>query len=185
MIVGLTGGIGSGKSTVLNIFNSLNIKVFSADQIAKDIFDNNQPILLKISNKFGTTDRAAIREKIFNNPDERKWLENLLHPLIKIEINNLSKNCKPYCIVEIPLLIEANFSDCVDRVLVVDCPEQMQIQRAMLRDNSSNNSIERIINTQASRRDRLAIADDIIDNSKDIDNLTQQVKKLHATYNVV
>lgn len=183
MIIGLTGGIGAGKSTVCKLFNDLGIPTISADEINKEILNSNAEITNAIELKFGTKDRARIRAIIFNSESDRIWLENLLHPLIKQRIMQYAiQQTSPYCVIEIPLLFEANLQDTVDRVLTIDCPEDMQLQRTMLRDNSSRAEIQAILESQITRKARLDQSDDIIENTKNIEILKERVHDQHNYY---
>lgn len=191
MIVGLTGGIGSGKSTVANMFKDLGVPIINADAISRHIIDTDAEVLQKIINKFGqqyltaeqTLDRRKLKKIIFSDPSSRIWLEQVLHPIITKEIARQAANTStPYCVVEIPLLIEANLQDTVDRILTVDCSEDLQLQRAMQRDQHSATEIKNIIATQITRKQRLAIDTDIIENTSDLTDLKEQVCKLHNLY---
>lgn len=191
-LVGLTGGIGSGKSTVADYFRSLNITVIDSDQITRDLVAPHTPSLQLIVNKFGkailepdgSLNRAKLKKHIFQSEPDRLWLENLLHPLVKKQILDLKKNVpkNSYYLVAIPLLVETHFESAVDRVLVVDCPETEQIARVMKRDGLTQAEIEAIIQTQASRTARLAKADDIIRNDKSESDLKDKVIELHNKY---
>ncbi len=188
MIIGLTGGIGSGKSTVAQFFRELGVLVIDADQITRQLVQPNQPALKKIVAYFGshilqddkTLDRKKLRNIIFEDPNARLWLENLLHPLVKQKIVHTPVSSSiPYIIVEVPLLIEAHFHDVVDRILVIDSPESLQIQRVVQRDNIDAKEIQAIINTQATRATRLAEADDVIFNEGTVEELKKQVEVYH------
>ena len=190
--VGLTGGIGSGKSTVCRIFSNIDVPVIDADEIARELTSPAQPALQLIIEAFGArvlTDskelnRPYLRELIFNDVTARTKLENILHPLIYKEIESRIKLLDhPYCIICIPLLIEKHARDKVDRVLVIDAPEEQQILRACKRDLVDRKDILRIMQTQTTRARRLAEADDIIHNDGDMTSLHRQIIKLHATYN--
>lgn len=191
MIVGLTGGIGSGKSTVGKIFTDLGVMVINADVIAHHILDTNKSVLQSITNKFGpnsltTTgkiDKKKIQQQIFDNPAARLWLESLLHPLIQAEIiRQASNTTAPYCVVEIPLLIEAKMQHIVDRILTINCPPELQLQRALLRAKHSATEIKAIIAIQITNEERLAASDDIIINTHDISALADSVRQLHQLY---
>ncbi|MGE3919364.1 MAG: dephospho-CoA kinase [Gammaproteobacteria bacterium] len=191
LIIGLTGGIGSGKSIVSEQFKKLGAGIIDTDQIAKELVTKGKPALAEIAKHFGREildeqghlNRMLLRDKIFNNLEEKQWLENLLHPMINEEIANQLKETKaPYCIIVIPLLFETNYSDFIQRVLVVDSPEQLQIERASKRDQSSEANIKKIICHQISRTERLARADDVIINDSTLDNLEKQVTALHEKY---
>jgi len=191
MIVGITGGIGSGKSTVCKIFHSLGVPIISADEISHSLLDNDTEILKAIVEKFGTDilskqhniDRQKLQNIIFKSSFDKQWLEKLLHPIIKNEIAERTKVCNyPYCIVEIPLLIEAEMEDSVDRILAIDCSEALQFERTLKRDKRSKDIISAIIANQITRKERLSKCDDIIDNSADIDALEQIVRQQHKYY---
>ena len=173
-IVGLTGGIGSGKTAVSDHLQSLGIDIVDADIASRTVVEPGQPALAKIAEHFGddilladqSLDRAALRQKIFSNPDDKQWLEALLHPLIAEEISyQLAKAQSPYAIFVSPLLLEAGQDAICDRILVVDVPEELQIARTTTRDNNDEAQVKRIIASQASRQQRLEKADDIIENT--------------------
>lgn len=191
LIVGLTGGIGSGKSTVAKLFAAKGITVVDADQCSRIVVEPGQPALAEIQKRFGqkiilpdgTLDRPQLRKTIFENPVDKKWLEELLHPLIFAEIiRQLERAPGPYAMLESPLLIEAGQSQICQRVLVVDVTEEQQMERAMKRDNNSRELVQAIMDSQATRRQRLAKADDVIDNSQGEASLAKQVDALHALY---
>ncbi len=191
-VVGLTGGIGSGKSAATDTFAALGVPVIDADVVARNVVEPGTSALQKITEHFGnqvitaegTLDRAALREKVFAEPAEKTWLNNLLHPAIRQQMRRDTEAVDyPYCILSVPLLIENNLTTMTDRVLVVDCPESLQISRACARDKQSNEAtIKRIMQAQVSRETRLAAADDIIDNSGTLASLKEQVNTLHARY---
>jgi dephospho-CoA kinase len=197
-IVGLTGGIGSGKSTISAMFAKLGADVIDADEISRHLVERDSPGLAKIVAHFGKNilhasgdlDRAALREIIFSRAQDKKWLEALLHPAIKDDIHaRINQSTGAYIILAVPLLVEQRKSghyDFVDRILVIDVPEEIQIKRIKQRDGNSEELIRQIISSQASRQERLNQADDIIDNSDQADttakNLQHQVKKLHHYY---
>lgn len=187
-VVGLTGGIGSGKSAATALFTKHNIDIIDADEVARDVVEVGSEGLQAITEHFGSDiihadgslNRALLREKVFSNSDEKVWLNNLLHPLIRkrmIALINESKG--PYCILSVPLLVENNLTTMCNHVVVVDCPEAMQLSRAMQRDGSSEQTIKSIMASQASREIRLNAADDVLDNSDSLQHLAQQVDKLH------
>lgn len=191
LTIGLTGGIGSGKSTVANLFAELGVPVFDTDKFARQLVEPGQPALQKVVDVFGfdmlteegKLNRDKLKQQIFNNEQDRQKLENILHPEIREKLLASITECtEPYCIVVIPLLIEKNWQEVVDRVLVVDLPRKSQIERTLSRDNISEELASQIINTQVSRDQRLALADDIIDNSGDPQSLANQVNKLHQKY---
>ncbi len=189
--VGLTGGIGCGKTTVAKIFAQLNIPVIDADEIAHRLVAIGQPALAQIHQEFGadilspdgSLNRKKLGELIFSDPKQKQKLESILHPLvyqaIEAELRLLNA---PYCIISIPLLFETNMSHFVDRILVVDCAVETQIERVRSRDNLTVERIQSIIDSQASRNFRIEQADDLIENSGTDDKLAERVKKLHNLY---
>ncbi|GAB1268812.1 dephospho-CoA kinase [Aurantivibrio infirmus] len=190
-IVGLTGGIGSGKTAVSDTFKSLGVDIIDADVASRIVVEKGQPALRQIAEHFGkdilqedgTLDRALLREKVFAEPKEREWLERLLHPLIYQTLNRLlSEASSEYAILVSPLLVETGQNKLTQRILVVDVPEQLQIERAVARDNNNEQQVRAIIAAQASRNRRLAYADDVITNDQDISFLHAEVKKLHLQY---
>lgn len=191
LVIGLTGGIGSGKSTAAAFFAEQGVSIIDADLVAREITLPEKPAYLKIIEHFGpavllkdeTLDRKKLRQIIFTYPNERLWLENLLHPLIREEIENqIQFSISPYCIIAIPLLIETLPYPFIDRILVVDAPESQQIERVALRDHQSFSEIQTILKTQSSRKLRLKKADDVIENNGTLEDLKLQVKKWHQTY---
>ena len=190
--VGLTGGIGCGKSIVARIFASLSVPVLDADEVAHRLVEKGQPALAQIQQSFGTAilnpdgslNRKAIRDQIFSDPKQKQKLESILHPLIyktlQTELEQLV--AAPYCIISIPLLFETNMMHFVDRILVIDCPVETQIERVKVRDNLTIERIQSIIDSQVSHAFRKAKADDLIDNSAADYRLAEQVKKLHNLY---
>lgn len=194
LTIGLTGGIGSGKSTVAKLFAEHDVTIIDADIIARQLTEKNSEYLQKIIAYFGTSvtkidgslDRHKLRAKIFNNVQEREWLENLLHPAIrqqaKIQAQNANGN---YCIHVVPLLIEKNLGDSFDRILAIDTTMALQKQRTLARDTDDPTTIDRIIQCQCTRKKRLAAADDVIINNSDLTNLKAQVDKLHQQYLLV
>ncbi|HNL91546.1 MAG TPA: dephospho-CoA kinase [Pseudomonadales bacterium] len=190
-IVGLTGGIGSGKSAAADCFRSLGITVVDADVCARIVVEPNKPVLKTIVEHFGseilqadgTLDRAALRQKIFADEAERKWLEALLHPLIFEEMwSQLQSAPSSYAILESPLLIETGQQAICQRTLVIDAPEAFQLARATARDNNSAAQVKAIMAAQASREQRLAKADDVIVNDGGLAHLHMQVEALHQKY---
>lgn len=189
--VGLTGGIGSGKSAAAACFTELGIDVVDADWAARVVVQPGQPALAQIAAHFGAgillesgeLDRAQLRAIVFDNTAEKEWLEQLLHPLIREEIlRALKTSSGPYAVLESPLLIESGQCKLVDRVCVVDLPEALQLERASARDRSDPEQIRRIMAAQLSREERLEKADDVLDNSKTPAHLKQQVESLHRKY---
>jgi dephospho-CoA kinase len=191
LIVGLTGGIGSGKSTVTDIFQQLGIPVIDADVIAHALVEPGQPALGEIIKAFGpdsvnasgVLDRNRLRELVFSDPEQRRRLEAILHPKIRREIIALTANIRtPYCIVVIPLLLETDQRDLVDRILVVDTGVDNQIARVTMRNSLPRREIMAIITAQASRDRRLAAADEVIDNNGSLAELKNQVRAQHEKY---
>lgn len=191
LVVGLTGGIGSGKSTAAWCFAQLGVPVIEADTLAREIVAPGQPALDAIVTAFGdelltpegSLDRRRLRERVFGDARQRERLEAILHPRIRREMQRrLRELDAPYCVLCIPLLLEAGQRDLVDRVLVVDAPPERQIERVQARDGTSRESIERIMRTQWSRSNRLAAADDVIRNEAGLEELRARVASLHEQY---
>lgn len=190
-VVGVTGGIGSGKTAVTNAFQELGITIVDADIAAREVVTLGSKGLNAITDHFGTDillengtlNRAKLREIIFKNLAEKKWLEQLTHPLIREEIiKGLKDSTSPYTILVSPLLIESGQSQLVNRVLVVDVPVDVQIQRTCERDSNPQSQVEAIIKSQLDRETRLSYADDIINNDQSLLHLQQQVAKLNQQY---
>jgi dephospho-CoA kinase len=192
VIIGLTGGIGCGKSTVAALFAHLGIDIVDADLIAKQLVEPGLAAFNEIVDHFGQTilmddytlDRGKLAGIIFQHPQQKEWLETLLHPLIREEIIKQSAAAQsPYVVIDIPLLTEhvAQYPF-VHRVLVIDAPKKVQIERAMKRRGKTKAQVEAIIAHQASREERLAIASDTIINNKDLAHLQQSVDQLHLYY---
>lgn len=218
MLIALTGGIGSGKTTAANLFAQLGVYVLSADQIAKELTLPGTPAYLKIVEHFGHQilhpsgiDRKLLRQIIFTDATQRLWLENLLHPLISKYIethtahylqskkaaeynigndnfttvehtNTTTDNAHPYCLVEIPLLVENSTNFKQDRILLIDCPTEVQLARISARDHISAEEITAIMHAQATRRERLQHYDDLINNNGSLLELHAQVQALHTKY---
>lgn len=193
LTIGLTGGIGSGKSTVAQIFAQRGAPVIDADVVARQVVAPGSQGLQdlvaefgrEILNMDGSLDRARLRHIAFQDAKSRERLEALLHPRIWDEMRRQAASASDeaaYVILVIPLLIESGHTERVDRILVVDCPQEHQTRRAMARDHASAEEIQAIMAAQVSRQQRLEAADDIIDNSGDIDALTSQVNRLHRAY---
>ena len=191
-IVGLTGGIGSGKSTVTQFFINLGIDVVDADIVAREVVEPNSPALNAIKQHFGedillkdgTLNRPKLRSQVFANEEEKNWLNSLLHPLIRKAMLEQLQACESkYCILVAPLLIENKLNKLVDSVLVIDIDEQTQVKRVLKRDASNKQEIKNIIASQISRPDRLTAADHIIDNqNKDLNCVKNQVDRLHQIF---
>ena len=190
-IIGLTGGIGSGKSAVSDKFKSLGINVVDADVAARTVVEPGQPALAEIERHFGSNilnqegvlDRAQLREIIASDSEERVWLESVLHPKIGEQIaKELAESTSPYTIYVAPLLLETNSQKMCSRVLVVDVPKEIQIQRTAERDKVSEIQIEKIVAVQMEREERLEKADDVLVNTGTIKELEEQVMKLHQKY---
>ncbi len=189
--VGLTGGIASGKSTVADQFAALGVPVIDTDVIAREVVEPGQPTLKEIAERFGdgvitesgALDRAALRELIFAVEDARKLLEAILHPIIREEtVRQANSAGGEYQVIVVPLLTESPLKLFVDRVLVVDCDRETQLKRLMSRDGETATGAERILAAQASREDRLEIADDVISNQGQLEDLAHQVAELHEQY---
>ncbi|RDE68898.1 dephospho-CoA kinase [Aggregatibacter segnis] len=194
-VVGLTGGIGSGKSTIAELFAELGVPIIDADLVARQVVEKGSPLLAKIAAHFGpeilledgALNRAALREKIFANETQKDWLNQLLHPAIRHEmLRQLAAQQAPYCIFMVPLLIENNLTALCQRILVVDVLEHTQVERACQRDNNQVEQIKRIMQSQVSRQERLKYADDVINNNEDLiaslPQLKQKVLDLHHLY---
>lgn len=191
LIIGLTGGIGSGKSTAANFFRDKHIDVIDLDQLARQVVEPGTPALEKISQRFGETillkdgalNRKKLGEIIFNDKQQKAWLESLLHPLIHQEKERaIEKSRSPYVIIEIPLLTENRRQGDVDRVLVINTDREKQIQRASSRDSLPKEQIEKIIGAQATADQRKAVADDLVDNNGPESELGQKLDLLHQQY---
>ncbi|KOR28597.1 hypothetical protein TI05_16625 [Achromatium sp. WMS3] len=196
LVIGLTGGIGSGKSTAAKHFAALGAYVIDADQIAHKLVAPGQKTLELIVNAFGSQiltangnlNRAILRQLVFSNMDAKTRLEDILHPQIYIAIQNEISKIKefkdtvPYIIIMVPLLLETQQTNLCQRILVIDIPESIQIERVQQRDGHTLTQIQAIMNNQWHRAKRLASADDIIDNSTDLISLIAQIDKLHTYY---
>ncbi|MGO2496651.1 MAG: dephospho-CoA kinase [Vibrio litoralis] len=197
MVVGLTGGIGSGKTTVANLFHDqFGINIVDADIVAREVVEPQSAGLKAIAEHFGqeilTLDgqlnRAALRERIFNHPDEKEWLNNLLHPMIRQRIKQqLTEVTSDYAILVVPLLVENNWQTMIDRLLVVDVSPETQIARTCQRDGVPEAQVHSILASQASREQRLSAADDVINNDAPLteqakQKLLSQVTVLHKKY---
>ena len=191
MIIGLTGGIGSGKSAAADYFIDLGIDVIDADIVAKNALSINSDGYDSFVKDFGEEflndnkeiNRELLRKEIFSDEIKKKRLENIVHPNVRSNISDFINNSRsPYCIIMVPLIFETNSSKNYDRILVIDCDVETQIQRSALRDNQSIKEIKKIIHLQASRDQRLSIADDVISNISTLTNLKAEILKLHDKY---
>ena len=191
MIVGLTGGIGSGKSAAANFFVELGVDLIDADDLAKNVLNKNSKGYELFINEFGeqyldndkNIDRDLLRKTIFNDSNKKNKLENIIHPQVRSGIEEFIRTSKSdYCIVVVPLIYETRSFSYYDRILVIDCDEEIQINRSAIRDNTENKEIKKIISKQASREERLSIADDVILNNRTLDSLKEEVIKLHKKY---
>ena len=189
--IGLTGGIASGKSAVAARFAEHGIPVIDADVIARQIVQPGSTVLATLRTTFGdeildaggALDRAAMRARVFGNAGARAKLESILHPVIRAQMNTQAQTAGgPYQIFAIPLLVETQAQSTVDRVLVVDCDRASQLKRLMARDDATQAQAQAILATQASREERLAIADDVLVNDSDLSSLRDKVDRLHEKY---
>jgi dephospho-CoA kinase len=192
-VVGLTGGIGSGKSTVARLFGALGVHWVDADDVAREVVEPGTPALERIAEHFGqdillpdgALDRAALRRIVFDAPAERTWLESLLHPVIREELMRQlhpDNYPLPYVLLVSPLLLETNQHELVDKIVVVDVPVDVQIERTMARDTNDREQVERIIAAQMPREKRLQKADDVVHNSLAMMDVERQVQQLHQTF---
>ncbi|MBE0486650.1 dephospho-CoA kinase, partial [Marinobacter sp.] len=192
-----TGGIGSGKSTVVRIFGDLGVHWVDADDVAREVVEPGTSALAAIAAHFGDDillpdgglDRAALRQRVFEDPAERTWLEGLLHPVIRQElIRQLSAEqagsdyALPYVLLVSPLLLETDQKALVERVVVVDVPEEIQVERTMARDDNTRAQVERIMAAQMAREERRSRADACIDNNRPLANVERQVCELHNRF---
>lgn len=190
-VVGVTGGIGSGKSAATAEFEKLSITVVDADVVARQVVMPGTPCLQAIAEHFGNQllteggelNRKALRQRVFSNPREKEWLNKLLHPAIRQElISQLEQADSPYVILSAPLLLENGLEKYCQRVLVVDVPESLQISRTIQRDDSPKKEVEAIMKAQLSRSERLKKANDVLNNDGSLEQLKQQVLQLHQRY---
>ncbi|MFM5361135.1 dephospho-CoA kinase [Aeromonas veronii] len=191
-VVAITGGIGSGKTTIANQFAALGIEVVDADVIAREVVEPGTPALAAIADHFGQDvidpsgqlDRRALRERVFSDPQAKGWLNALLHPLIRSEmLRQCAAASSPYCLLVVPLLVENKLTGLANRVLVIDVDEATQIERTCRRDGVSAEQTRAIIAAQASRVERLAAADDVIENHNGSEMaIKTRILALHETY---
>jgi len=196
LIIGLTGGIGSGKTTVSNLFKNLGVQIIDTDVIARELVDNDLSVLAEITDAFGKTildkngllDRNKLAKIVFNQKQKKQQLEKILHPKIRIEVEKAIKVCREklnrprYIIVVIPLLFETNFHQLIDKILVVVANEENKIKRIIQRDGRSPEDILSIIKSQVSDSKRISEADDIIENNCDIKELEGKIQELHHKF---
>jgi dephospho-CoA kinase len=191
LVIGITGGIGSGKSAVTDRFEQHGITVVDADKAARVIVEPGRPALASIAEHFGDTillpdgtlDRAALRTKVFADDNERHWLEQLTHPLIGKEIlDQLAAATSPYTILSSPLLLETSQKSLTDLVVVVDVPEEIQLARTVARDDNVEAQVKRIMAAQMSRSERLDKADIVIDNNRTLNELDEVIAELHGEF---
>jgi len=191
MIIGLTGGIGSGKSAAASLFKDIGVDLIDADDLARDALNINSEGYKLFIEEFGdkyldenkNINRELIRKLIFNDSDAKSKLENIIHPIVRSGIETFIINKKSdYCIIVVPLIFETDSSKIYDRVLVIDCDVDVQISRTSKRDNQTKSDIENIVNKQATREQRLSIADEVIVNNGSLDLLKNEVLKIHNKY---
>lgn len=191
LIVGLTGGIGSGKSTVCRLFADFDVPIIDTDIIARQLVEPGTVALSRLAEAFGpailnqdgSLNRATLRQLVFSDAHHKQQLDAIMHPLIFEEMEAQVQRVRAaYCLLVIPLLVETHNNYALDRVLLVDCPEQIQIQRVVERDGISEEQARAIVAAQASRQQRLALAHDVIDNTAPPEHLAEQVKRLHNSY---
>lgn len=191
LVVGLTGGIASGKSSVANMFVKLGAGLVDTDLVAREVVAAGEPGLASVVEAFGPEvllrsgelDRAALRRLVFADDAKRRRLETILHPLIRARTRQrLAALTAPYALVAVPLLVETNFGELVDRILVVDCPEALQLERLMRRDAIPRPEAEAMVRAQTERATRLRAAHDIIDNGGTAEATLRQVEQLHRRY---
>ena len=190
-IVGLTGGIGCGKTTITELFSALGVQHVDADIVAREVVMPGTPCLQAITQYFGEgilltsgeLNRADLRQRVFSCASDKMWLEQLLHPAIRQTLLlQLKKLTSPYALLVAPLLLENKLNQYVQRVLVIDLPESLQLSRAMARDKADEQQIKAIMAAQISRSERLKLADDIITNDSSISDLVAKVSRLHQQY---
>lgn len=194
LVIGLTGGVGSGKTAVSNRFARLGVPIIDTDLLARELVEPGQPALADIVAEFGPDcldgdgrlHRSRLRERVFADPAGRRRLEAILHPRIRaLARERIVQLTAPYCLLVIPLLAETGMTDLVDRVLVVDAPETEQVRRVMVRDGVAEEQAHRILAAQADRSQRLALADEIVENAGDLATLDRQVAALHQYYSTL
>jgi dephospho-CoA kinase len=191
LCIGLTGGIGSGKTTATNIFSELGVPIIDADAISHTVVEKGQPALKTIAETFGNDlidedgqlRRDRLRQIVFDDSQARMKLESIIHPLVYVEIKRqVSHVSFPYYILSSPLLLESKSKYKIDRVVVIDVPESMQIERASQRDNLEARDIQKVIDSQSNRNKRVSQADDVLMNDKDLSSLRNNIELLHKKY---
>lgn len=191
MIVGLTGGIGSGKSAAANFFQNEGITVIDADDLSREVIEQDTPGFEKIVDCFGSAiidsdgsiNRAFLRQEVFDDEKKKKLLESIIHPLVRdLMIQKIAASQSPYSIIMVPLIFETNSMNNYNRILVIDCDPIVQLERAMLRDKNSKIQIQKIIDSQCSREERISIANDIIPNNDSLENLKIRSIAMHKFY---
>jgi dephospho-CoA kinase len=191
MIIGLTGGIGSGKSAAANFFQNEVITVMDADDLAREVIEPNttgfESILdyfgSKILDSNGLIDRACLRKEVFDDYEKKKVLESIIHPLVRdLMTERITMAQSSYSIVMVPLIFETNSMSNYNRILVIDCDPSLQLERATARDNNSKDQIQKIIDTQCSREERLSIANDVIPNNDSLNDLKTRSLIMHKFY---
>ena len=191
LIIGLTGGIGSGKSVASDKFASLGITVVDADVASRTVVEPGMPALQEIESHFGSEiisedgqlDRAKLREVIASDAEERKWLESVLHPRIGEQVaKEISESTSPYTLFVAPLLLETNSQEMCARVVVVDVPNDVQVKRTAKRDKVPTDQVEQMVSAQMKREKRLEKADDVLLNTGTIEELEKKVEELHEKY---
>jgi dephospho-CoA kinase len=190
-VLGLTGGIASGKSAAAQRFAELGVHVVDADQASRWVVEPGRPALAALAERYGAAllqadgslDRGALRKVIFEDAQERRWVEALLHPLIAEEIaRSLASATSPYAVFVSPLMVESGQYRITQRLLVVDAPEAVRVARTLLRDHTTPEQVQAILKAQASREQRLALADDVLVNDRDLARLHSEVERLHTFY---
>ncbi|MFI4981992.1 MAG: dephospho-CoA kinase [Nevskiales bacterium] len=191
LVIGLTGGIASGKRTVGNQFIALGVPLLDGDHVAREVVAPPSPALVAIAAHFGaeylqadgTLDRRRLRERVFSDPAARRELEAITHPLIRRRILEWrDAQTAPYCILSVAILVESGMHQLVDRILAVDVPQATQLERLVVRDGIAEPLARQMIAAQASRSERLARADDVVDNTRPPQSLAPQVERLHRLY---
>lgn len=191
MIIGLTGGIGSGKSAAANFFQNEGINVIDADNLAREVISIGTPGFSSVVDYFGeriididgSINRAKLREEVFDNEQKKKVLESITHPLVReLMAEKIQAFKSQYSIIMVPLIFETKSTNAYNRILVIDCDPHLQLERATLRDNNSNEQIQKILDFQCSREQRLSIANDVISNNDSLDNLQARCLAMHKFY---